>query len=149
MLTVAVGARERILRPQRAVSAQAPGLRHVLGRDWATAWLFLIDPQRLQTLYSKVGGRWYPIYQNGTKDEFWTSKPQFKFYPDLLKGGRDTSYPAPPDPKMFAALGEIGTRLIIADMIQNVIVKGVGVQESVQQAHDAMVEVFKARGAKT
>jgi multiple sugar transport system substrate-binding protein len=108
---------------------------------------YLMDPVRLQALYSKVGGRWYPIYQDGTKDEFWTSKPQFQFYPDLLKGGRDISYPAPPDPNTFAALGEIQTRLIIPDMVQNVIVKGMGVQDAVQQAHDAMVEVFKAHGA--
>ncbi|MBV8715579.1 MAG: extracellular solute-binding protein [Chloroflexi bacterium] len=108
---------------------------------------YLLDPARLQALYSKVGGRWYPIYQDGTKDEFWTSKPQFQFYPDLLKGGRDISYPAPPDPNLFAALGEIQTRLIIPDMVQNVIVKGMGVQDAVQQAHDAMVEVFKAHGA--
>jgi multiple sugar transport system substrate-binding protein len=108
---------------------------------------YLLDPTRLQALYSKVGGRWYPIYQNGVKDEFWTSKPQFQFYPDLLKGGRDVSYPAPPDPNTFAALGEIQTRLILPDMVQNVIVKSMGVQEAVQQAHDAMVEVFKAHGA--
>ena len=110
---------------------------------------YLLDPTRLQNLYSKVGGRWYPIYQNGVKDEFWTSKPQFQFYPDLLKGGRDVSYPAPPDPNTFAALGEIQTRFILPDMIQNIIVKNMGVQDAVQQAHDAMVEVFKAHGAAT
>jgi ABC-type glycerol-3-phosphate transport system substrate-binding protein len=110
---------------------------------------YLMDPQRLQAVYSQVGGRWYPIYQNGSKDEFWTSKPQFQFYPDLLKGGRTNNYPAPPEPNMFAALGEIQTRFIIPDMVQNVIVKGMPVADSVKQAHDAMVEVFKARGAKT
>ena len=96
-----------------------------------------------------MGGRWYPIYQNGSKDEFWTSKPQFQFYPDLLKGGRDVSYPAAPDTNMFAALGEVQTRLIIPDMVQSIIVKNTPVQDAVKQAHDAMVEVFKARGAKT
>ena len=110
---------------------------------------YLMDPQRLQAVYSQVGGRWYPIYQNGAKDEFWTSKPQFQFYPDLLKGGRDISYPAAPDPNMFAALGEVQTRLIIPDMVQSIIVKNTPVQDAVKQAHDAMVEVFKARGAKT
>jgi multiple sugar transport system substrate-binding protein len=116
------------------------------GKDLIT---YLMDPARLQTVYSKVGGRWYPIYQNGNKDEFWTSKPQFQFYPDLLKGGRDISYPAAPEANMFAALGEVQTRLIIPDMVQNIIVKGMAVQESVQQANDAMVEIFKAHGAKT
>ena len=50
---------------------------------------------------------------------------------------------------MFAAIGEIQTRLVIPDMIQNVVVKGMPVQEAVSQANDAMVEIFKARGAKT
>jgi multiple sugar transport system substrate-binding protein len=108
---------------------------------------YLMDPQRLQSVYSKVGGRWYPIYQDGNKDEYWTSKPQFKFYPDLLQGGRDTSWPAQPDPKLFAAMGEIQDRLIIPDMVQEIIVKGTAIPDAVKSAHDAMVEVFKARGA--
>jgi hypothetical protein len=58
------------------------------------------------------------------------------------------SYPAPPDPSTFAALGEVQTRFIVPDMVQNVIVKSMPVAESVKQAHDAMVEIFKARGAK-
>ncbi|MBV9170613.1 MAG: extracellular solute-binding protein [Chloroflexi bacterium] len=108
---------------------------------------YLMDPQRLQAVYSQVGGRWYPIYQDGNKDEYWTSKPQFKFYPDLLQGGRDTSWPASPEPKLFAALGEIQDRLIIPDMVQEIIVKGTAIPDAVKTAHDAMVEVFKARGA--
>ncbi|HEY3060181.1 MAG TPA: extracellular solute-binding protein [Chloroflexota bacterium] len=109
---------------------------------------YLMDPKRLQAVYSQVGGRWFPIYQDGNKDEFWTSKPHFKFYPDLLTGGRDGSWPATPEPKLMAALGEVGTRLILADMVQDIIVKNVAPEESVKKAHDAMVEVFKARGAK-
>jgi len=108
---------------------------------------YLMDSKRLQAVYSQVGGRWFPIYQDAIKDEFWTSKPQFKFYPDLLKGGRDISYPAAPDPKMFAALGEIQTRLMLPDMIQEIVVKGTPVADAVKNTHDAMVEVFKARGA--
>src|SRR5712692_4989481 len=108
---------------------------------------YLLDPTRLQSIYSQVGGRWYPIYVDGQKDEFWASKPQFKFYPELLTGGRNTTWPAQPTATLMAALGEVGTRLIIADMVQNMIVKGTSPEEAVKGAHDAMVEVFKARGA--
>jgi multiple sugar transport system substrate-binding protein len=108
---------------------------------------YLMDPKRLQDVYAQVGGRWYPIYADGNKDEFWTSKPQFKFYPDLLQGGRDSSWPASPEPKLMAALGEVGTRLVIPDMVQDFIVKNTPVEEAVKKAHDAMVEIFKARGA--
>ncbi len=109
---------------------------------------YLMDPKRLQEVYSQVGGRWYPIFIDGNKDEFWASKPHFKFYPDLLQGGRDGSWPAQPEPKLMAALGEVGTRLILADMVQDIIVKNVAPEEAVKKAHDGMVEVFKARGAK-
>jgi len=108
---------------------------------------YLMDPKRLQAVYSQVGGRWYPIYVEGNKDEFWTSKPHFKFYPDLLTGGRSSNWPADPEPKLMAALGEVGTRLILADMVQDIIVKNMSPEESVKKAHDAMVEVFRARGA--
>jgi multiple sugar transport system substrate-binding protein len=109
---------------------------------------YLMDPKRLQTVYAAVGGRWYPIYIDGQKDEFWTSKPHFKFYPDLLAGGRGLWYPAQPEPKLLAALGEARSRNIIPDMVQDIIVKGTAVEEAVKTAHDGMVEVFKARGAK-
>ncbi len=108
---------------------------------------YLLDPKRLQSVYAQVGGRWYPIYVDGQKDEFWASKPQFKFYPDLLTGGRDGSWPAQPTANLMAALGEVSTRLILADMVQNMIVKSTSPEEAVKAAHDAMVEVFKARGA--
>jgi multiple sugar transport system substrate-binding protein len=109
---------------------------------------YVMDPKRLQAVYAQVGGRWYPIYVDGNKDEFWTSKPHFKFYPDLLTGGRNTVWPAQPEPKLMAAMGEVGTRLIIPDMVQDIIVKNTAPEEAVKKAHDAMVEVFKARGAK-
>jgi multiple sugar transport system substrate-binding protein len=108
---------------------------------------YLMDPKRLQEVYAKVDGRWYPIYADGQKDEFWTSRPQFSLYPSLIAGGRDNSWPAQPDPALMAALGEMNSRLVIPDMIQNVIVKGTPVEEAVKSAHDAMVEIWKARGA--
>jgi hypothetical protein len=42
----------------------------------------------------------------------------------------------------------VRTRLIIPDMVQDIIVKNTAPEEAVKKGHDAMVEVFKARGAK-
>lgn len=108
---------------------------------------YLMDPRRLQQVYAQVGGRWFPIYRDGKNDEFWTSKPQFQFYPDLLNGGRDWSYPAAPEPRLMAAIGEALTRNVIPDMVQDIIVKGSPVDEAVRRAHDALVEIWRARGA--
>lgn len=108
---------------------------------------YLMDPQRLQTVYEAVGGRWYPIYKNGSKHQYWASREIFKFYPDLLSGGRGLWYPSRPEPKLMAALGEVRTRNVIPDMVQDIIVKGTPVEQAVKTAHDAMVEIFKTRGA--
>jgi multiple sugar transport system substrate-binding protein len=110
--------------------------------------VYLMDPKRLQDVYSKVGGRWYPIYLDGQKDEFWTSKPHFKFYPDILAGGRAIWHPAAPEPNLLAAIGEVRNRNVIPDMVQDIVVKGTAVEQAVKTAHDAMIEIFKARGAK-
>jgi len=47
----------------------------------------------------------------------------------------------------MAALGEVGTRLIIADMVQNMIVKAPVPKKPSKVHTNAMVEVFKVRGA--
>ncbi|MCC7367308.1 MAG: extracellular solute-binding protein [Chloroflexi bacterium] len=107
----------------------------------------LMDPKRLQTVYEAVGGRWYPIYKNGSQHEYWKSREIFKFYPDLLAGGRGLWYPSSPEPKLMAALGETRTRNVIPDMVQDIVVKGTAVEAAVKTAHDAMTEIFKARGA--
>ncbi len=109
---------------------------------------YLMDPKRLQAVYAAVAGRWYPIYADLQKDEFWTSKPIFKFYPDLIANGRDNSWPAAPEPKLMGALGEMQTRFVIPDMVQDIVVKGLAPEEAVKKAHDSMVEIWKACGAK-
>ena len=98
-------------------------------------------------MYEPVGGRWYPIYKDGNKVDFWTKNEIFKFYPDLLNGERAHWYPAAPVPSLLAALGEVRTRQIIPDMVQDIIVNGTAPETAVKTAHDEMVEVFKARGA--
>jgi ABC-type glycerol-3-phosphate transport system substrate-binding protein len=108
---------------------------------------YLLDPQRLQSVYEQVGGRWYPIYKDGPKHEWWSSKKIFQYYPDLLAGGRGNWYPAQPKPALMAALGEMNNRNVIPDMVQDIIVKGTPVEQAITTAHSALEEIFEARGA--
>ena len=64
-------------------------------------------PDNCQAVYEKVGGRWYPIYKDLKNKEYWTSRPHFKFYPDMIAAGRQTSYPAAPEPNLMTALGDV------------------------------------------
>ncbi len=104
---------------------------------------FLMQPDNLEIQCEQIGGRWFPAYQDLAKKTFWTSKPQFAAYPDLITNAIYNSYPAPPLPKLMAALGEVDTGLVIADMAQAVVVNNTPVDKAVADAQNKMEDIFK------
>jgi multiple sugar transport system substrate-binding protein len=100
-------------------------------------------PDRCQEVYEKVGGRWYPIYKDLKNKEYWTSRPHFKFYPDMIATGRVNSYPAAPEPNLMTALGDVAERFVVADMIQAVLVKNQAPEQALDVAQKAMEDIFK------
>ena len=107
---------------------------------------YLMEPDRLQAVYEKIGGRWYPVHKDLQKKEYWTSRPHFKYYPDLINGGRFYTYPAPPNPSLMQALGEAGQRFVIADMVQSVLVKNTAPEAAIDEAQKAFEDIFKKYG---
>jgi multiple sugar transport system substrate-binding protein len=113
-------------------------------RDGAIALAdFLLQPDNLELACEKIGGRWYPAYKNLSQRPYWTSKPQFAYYPQLIENAVYESYPAPPTPNLMAALGEADTALVIADMIQAVIVNNTPIEKAVSDAQAKYEEIFK------
>lgn len=113
-------------------------------RDGAIALIdFLMQPDNLELECEKIGGRWYPTYQDLAKRPFWTSKPQFKYYPELITNAVYDSYPAPPTPNLESALGEASSSLVLADMIQAVIVNNTPIEQAVSDAQAKYEAIFK------
>jgi len=100
-------------------------------------------PDNCQAVYEKVGGRWFPIYKDLKNKEYWTSRPHFKYYPDMIAGGRQSSYPAAPEPNLMTALGDVAERFVLADMIQAVVVKNQTPEQALDVAQKAMEDIFK------
>lgn len=113
-------------------------------RDAAIALAdFLLQPDNLELECEKIGGRWYPPYKNLAQRDFWKSKPQFAYYPELIENAVYASYPAPPTPNLMAALGEADTALTIADMIQAIIVNNTPIEKAVSDAQAKYEAIFK------
>jgi multiple sugar transport system substrate-binding protein len=113
-------------------------------RDGAIALAdFLLQPDNLELECEKIGGRWYPAYKNLAQRDFWKSKPQFAYYPQLIENAVYGSYPAPPTPNLMAALGEADTALTIADMIQAIIVNNTPIEKAVGDAQAKYEAIFK------
>jgi multiple sugar transport system substrate-binding protein len=116
-------------------------------RDAAIGFIdFFEQPDNLELECEKVGGRWFPAYQALADKPFWTSKPQFSAYPQLIKNAVYDSYPAPPVPKLESALAEAGTSLVIADMMQAVIIKGTSADQAAADAQAKYEAIFKKYG---
>ncbi|MGH2460614.1 MAG: hypothetical protein ACRDIY_17310, partial [Chloroflexota bacterium] len=113
-------------------------------RDGAIALSqFLDQPDNLEIECEHVGGRWFPPYQDLASNPFWKSRPQFVYYPQLITNAVYSSYPAAPLPNLMAALGEAGTGLVIADMMQAVIVTGDDPQKAATDAQAKYEAIFK------
>lgn len=116
-------------------------------RDGAIALAdFLLQPDNLEMECEQIGGRWYPAFKDLAQKAFWTSKPQFQYYPQLIENAVYESYPAPPTPNLMSALGEADTGLVIADMIQAVVINGTSVEQAVsdtQAKYDAIFKKYK------
>ena len=104
---------------------------------------FLTQPNNLEIECEMIGGRWYPPYVNLSKRDFWASKPQFAYYPELTTNSVYDSYPAAPTPKLMAALGEAGSSLVIADMAQAIIVNNTPIDKAVADAQAKFEAIFK------
>ena len=107
---------------------------------------YLMKPDNLQAVYEKVGGRWYPVYKDLKSKEYWTSRPHFKYYPDMIANGRAISWPAAPGAQLMQAIGEVQTNNVLADMIQGVLIKNKTPEQAVDEAQKAMEDTFKKYG---
>ncbi len=113
-------------------------------RDAAIALIdFLLQPNNIELESEKVGGRWFPPYLDLANSPFWTSKPQFSYFPQLIKNGVFNSYPAAPVPKLMAALSEASAGLVIADMTQAVIINGTPPEKAAADAQAKYEAIFK------
>jgi multiple sugar transport system substrate-binding protein len=104
---------------------------------------YLMQPDNLELECEQIGGRWFPAYQELATNNFWKSKPQFSYYPTLIKNSIYESYPAPPTPDLMAALGEADTGLLIADMMQAVIVNGTDPAKAAADTQAKYEAIFK------
>ena len=65
-------------------------------------------PDKMQAVYEKVGGRWYPVYKDLANAKFWKDRPYFDQFPDVIKTARPAWSPATATPKLLTQLSAAG-----------------------------------------
>ena len=102
----------------------------------------IMQPDKLQAVYEKVGGRWYPVYKELSGAKWWKDRPYFDEFPKLLDTARPTWYPAVATPKLLSQLSAAGQRRIYSEMVQDVVVNNKSPQDAAKAAQGKMVQAF-------
>ncbi len=106
-----------------------------LAKEMLRYWL---DPSRFDKVVQNMGGKWWPIYRDLANLKYFTDRPAFKIYPEMVANARLDSYAGPPTD----ASGEVFERLIYPDMVQRVIVGGETPEKALDWAHDQVREIY-------
>ncbi len=121
-----------------AVAATSPNI------EAAKAMILnIMQPDKVQAVYEKVGGRWYPVYRDLARAPFWEQRPYFALFPDIIENAQPGWAPAPASPKLLAQLSAFNQRLVLIDMAQDVLLNNRAPEEAVKAAHEQMIQIFE------
>jgi multiple sugar transport system substrate-binding protein len=111
--------------------------------DQAKAALeYYFDPARYQSMFAIGKGRLSPVYQDILNGSFYTQNEAYRDVPNMIKGGRLYSYPAPMNP----AVGEMMEQLIVPEMLQKVVINNVKPEDAMNQAYEKAKPIFAKHG---
>lgn len=102
----------------------------------------IMQPEKVQAVYEKVGGRWYPVYKDLANAEFWTSRPFFNDFPSIIQSARPAWYPAEGTPKLLTQLSAAEQKFVLADMVQDIVVNGKTPADAAAAAQTRMEQAF-------
>ncbi len=103
----------------------------------------IMQPERLQEVYERVGGRWYPVYRDLTEAPFWQERPFFDAFPEIIENARPVWYPAEATPELLTQLSAVEQTLLLPEMLQQVLLNDVPPADAAAQAQTAMEQAFE------
>ena len=103
----------------------------------------IMQPDKIEAVYEKVGGRWYPVYKDLATAKFWKDRPYFDDFPKAIETARAAWYPATASPDLITQLSAAGQKRIYAEMVQDVVVNNKSPEEAAKAAQTKMEQAFQ------
>jgi multiple sugar transport system substrate-binding protein len=103
---------------------------------------YIMEPERIQAVHEKVGGRWYPVYKDMTKVKFWQDRPYFNNFPAAIESSSPAWLPATPTPALLTQMSAADQKRIYAEMLQDVVVSNKSPEEAAKTAQTKMEQAF-------
>ena len=101
-----------------------------------------MDPQKMEAVYEKVGGRWYPVFKDLTKAKFWADRPYFNQFPAAIESSTPNWTPATPSAMLLTQLSAVDQKRVVAEMVQDVVVSNKSPEDAAKAAQTKMEQAF-------
>ena len=102
----------------------------------------IMQPDKLEAVYEKVGGRWYPVYKDLANAKFWKDRPYFDAFPQAIATATPTWLPAQATPDLLTQMSAAGQKRIYSEMLQDVVVSNKSPQDAAKAAQTKMEQAF-------
>ncbi|MDP9362696.1 MAG: extracellular solute-binding protein [Chloroflexota bacterium] len=102
----------------------------------------IMQPEPLQAVYERVGGRWYPVYRDLAQAPFWQERPFFADFPQIIQNARPVWFPAQASPRLSTQLSAVTQTLVLPEMLQQVLINDVPAAQAAANAQTRMEQIF-------
>lgn len=102
----------------------------------------IMQPDLVEAVYEKVGGRWYPVYKDLANAKFWKDRPYFDAFPQAIAQATPAWLPAQATPDLLTQLSAVDQKRVYAEMLQDVVVSNKSPQDAAKAAQTKMEQAF-------
>ncbi|MCA1669826.1 MAG: extracellular solute-binding protein [Thermomicrobia bacterium] len=102
----------------------------------------IMQPDTIEAVYEKVGGRWYPVYKDLATAKFWKDRPYFDAFPQGIASAKPAWLPAQATPDLLTQMSAAGQKRIYSEMLQDVVVSNKSPQDAAKAAQTKMEQAF-------
>ena len=99
-------------------------------------------PDRVQQVYEKVAGRWYPVYKDLTTGPYWQGRAEFSTFPQIIENARPNWYPAPASAELLTKITSVGDTFVPLQMAVGVTVEGMSPEQAAKRGQEQMEQLF-------
>jgi len=102
----------------------------------------IMQPDKIETVYETVGGRWYPVYKDLANAKYWKDRPYFDAFPQGITSAKPAWLPAQATPDLLTQMSAAGQKRIYSEMLQDVVVSNKSPQDAAKAAQTKMEQAF-------
>jgi ABC-type glycerol-3-phosphate transport system substrate-binding protein len=103
---------------------------------------YIMAPERVEKVYEKVAGRWYPVYRDLVTNPYWQEREAFRSFPQIIDNARTNWYPATATAELLTRITSVTDSFVPLQMAVDVTLQGMSPAQAAKRAQEQMEQLF-------